>query len=57
MLLAKQSIKMYSKSTYPQRAATGTWLFVPNKISYVNPQVQTLWMVFLSAANLYLRLP
>lgn len=57
MLLAKRSITMCSKSTYPQCAATGTWLFVPNKISYVNPQVQTSWMVFLSGANLYLRLP
>lgn len=57
MLLAKRSIKMCSKSTYPQRAATGTWLFVPNKISYVNLQVRAPWMVSLSGANLYLRLP
>lgn len=48
---------MCSKSTDPQCAATGTWLFVPNKISCVNLQVQTPWMVFLSSANLYLRLP
>lgn len=57
MILAKWSIKMCSKSTDPQCAATGAWLFVPNKISYVNLQVQTPWMVFLSGANLYLRFP
>lgn len=57
MPLAKWSIKLCSKSTDPQCVATGTWLFVLNKIGYVNLQVQTLWMFFLSGANLYPRLP